>query len=384
MTRSKSTALVPYDPNAGSLLRSSFGRALEVYEYKNSIEAKRICAGDSPFAVWREERGLGKEAVADFLDLDIVDYIEIENDPFSATQEDVLGFCEMLRIHPYDLVGDDALIPAIRDALLAIHDDPYLVLPSRKRPDDLAFQLLTDEAETAHRLLVAQENILSSSYPDHHGLTLNFLRTLLRTDGDFPLGPLDIFDYAGEVHKIAEDEQRGYDIRSQRYTSDWKKHGKGYHLFGRYLFRDDWPEISKKLCALKDATSIDNVISVYLTRPDFIGRNSFPEATATIFLEEKAYSWRGAQQRHADYVETLFMAYDLKEEMNDKAESLDYQCNLFQEWVVANGDILSRYENRQHILRHSDFAHLVCKDPKLSVPNGRMGLYSLFIKPYLK
>lgn len=350
------------------VLKAQFSAMVETLRAKTLPHERAIAEGENPFKIWREHKGGIKDDVAETLGLDLLDYLDIEDDVHVATSQDIIKFCQHFSLHPYDLMGDanDAMSDGMVDALLAVYDNPKLLPHKRVGTQDLARQLLTDEASTAYYNLEKTRDAMQRHYPRHQGLTIAFISGVLEKDGDLNITyeTLSLKEHGEWFWQMADDERHSARVMQDHFTREWNRHGKNYNLFGRYLFREGWGDISKSLSLTFRFAGIDNAMELYMNDPQFIGRKSWPDLAVPLFINQQSYTWRQAHFKHWQYAEPMFLAFEEKQKYARQVSTLDFQCNLFDEWLGRHENMLWRFENRQKIIKHPDFAYLKDTSPK--------------------
>lgn len=346
----------------GNPLLSQFAGMVDNFHAKILPHEQAIAQGANPFRAWREHSCEIKEEVAEALDLDIHEYLEIEDDVHAANCLDIIRFCRYFRLHPYDLMGstEEPMTTGILDAMLAVYDKPGLLPHKALGARDMARQLLLEEASTAYLSLQKTGIAMRREYPRHQGLTIEFIDALLARDGQLSVNrnDLSIKEQGDCFWENADDERNAARLWRDHYTAEWNRHGRKYHEFGRYLFRDGWTDINQSLRTTFRFAGLDNMMELYLSDPQFIGRRDWPDLAAPLFIARKAYSWREGQIEHGMHAELMFLAFEEKQRLGKRFETLEFQCNLFDEWMDRHENMLWRFENRQMILRHPDFAYL--------------------------
>lgn len=349
-------------------LRNEFAAMVDTFRAKSLPHEEDIAKGKNPFKAWREHNLEVKDEIAEVLGLDIYDYLELEDDFHAATSDDILKFCRHFRIHPYELMGDaqDPMTIGLLDAMIAVYDKPSILPLKSLSAKDLARQLITEEASTGYKSLESMRDALFRDYPLKQGLTIEFINAAFEKDGQliFNEDTLNIEEQAECFWQEADDERHATRLKLNRYENEWNKSGREYHKFGRYLFRDGWPDISKSLRLTFRFAGIDNLAELYTQNPQFIGRDSWPDLAVPLFIDKKGYTWREAQLEHWKHAELMFLAFEEKQRSDKKLDVLEFQCNLFDEWIGAHEKLLWRFENRQKILQHPDFKYLKDTSPK--------------------
>jgi transcriptional regulator with XRE-family HTH domain len=350
------------------------------HNHKHQHAHKRILSGQNVFQVWREHFGENIYDVAEFMNVSDAYYVEIEQGEIEPDKEDIIAFCRYFALHPYDLTRENSVMShALIEALLEVYDKPYLIAANTLRAKDLAYQLLLDELGASSRQDLERQYInLSNKYLHSQGLTIAIIKKAIQSDGTLDVSVLDIFDQVYSILEAAEDRLQSVRRDYNYYDDDWRKHSREYHTFGIYLYHDDRGWIGEKL--FKDMRQRDpyDVMNDYLNDPSYIGLKGFPELTAPIFLNGRTYSWRQAQQEHAKYAELTFLASRERNKCKAELDRLSIQYDMFTEWVEYNADILTQYDTRQRILKHSDFKKYAnpYQDSKPS-NQKELGVYSL-------
>ena len=340
-----------------SVLHREFSSMVVVDRHQKSLEQRRILEGDNPFKVWREHFCEKKDDVAEFMGIDVLDYIDIEEGEVSPDVDDILGFCRYFNLHPYDLMNEDTPEPYYIEALLTIYNQPSLLKGGDVDPKTLARETLIVEASESFEALADKVKSLRMTYPREHAITIDCLEQALRMDGRLSVDPRDIFDQFKKIQDETEGEIFLLNQKANRLAEDRNRHSKQYHLFGRYLFTDEWPNIHKRLFKALDNNPIDDVMASYLS-PKFLGMRAFPELASPLWINGRSWTWQEAQREQWKYAETTYLAMKDGNKVRQRLDVLAMQADLFEEWVDGNFELLAQYDNRQRILLHEDFAHL--------------------------
>lgn len=366
--------VVPYDPVAHTAhaLRDQFSSMVTVDSYQQSLEERRILSGENPFKVWREHFCARKEDVADFMDVDIVYYTQIEAGEDDPNADDILSFCRYFGLHPFDLMDDRPASAAMIEALLCVHDNPDLLSPRCQSSNDKAAHILIEESRQGYNDFFRMREKFAATYPVQQSLTIAFLDKAMALDGRLDLRSLDLFDQAYMFWQMEEDCLDYSRVKSKSYYQDHLAHHKVFNNFGNMLHRGDWVRVCKKLESTIKKTSLDEALEIYRTDPSFIGRKSFPELPYPMLIGGKAYTWDQAHKTHIILTELRHLAYEEYLRHHAFIKKTEQPLELFDEWISSQYEIIARFENRQKILQHPDFRHLaddVPRGPSLPAPH---------------
>lgn len=360
-------------------LRREFAAMCPVDNHMLSLEEIRIQNNENPFKVWREYSGHTKDDIADAMKMSILDYILLEEGEIDADADEIVNFCYLIGIHPHQLADDSPYEAAMIDALLMVHDTPALLSSKSRMPIDMAEQILMGEVYAGYDELQKQRKNLDT-YKEFHALTIAFIDYLFENDGKLLFDEENIFDYARAFLDDADAELEKVNEQIDFYSDEYKEHSKFYNFFGSRLHRGDWMHVAKKIQKTIDDKSFHEASSIYLNNPSFIGRNNFPELTSpiqakTIAGETKTFSWRAAQRKLMQHIQTRYLAKKEKNKLKEEESRINYNLKFFKEWILSSHDLLAKVENRQIILQHPAFQKFAKRpQPK---PNGLWALAQL-------